>query len=739
MTRLVLESPWMLWIGGPLAAVLLGLSVRGHWHAGRRGWRLAALVVPRALALILLVCLATRPTFVTEHHRAPPRDRVVLLIDRSRSMALKDVDGSRYGAVVRFAREQLVPTLERLKLPTEAMLFAEDAAAADGSAIATTRPDGRRTNLARAIARAVNTGDVPPLSVIALTDGASTEQRDNAQAATALVSSGSAFLGIGFGGPMPARQASLDEVTVPSTVDPRQEFAVTARLRLAGAGPAPSLRLLLLRDGRLVSQRDLSPPAPPAVWLENFSVQEEQAGVYRYTVQLVAADDPELALPNTEASASVRVTDDQALRVLFIQGGLTWDYKFIRLALRGDPQIKMTGLTRTASQSMFYQPVEEPGETPALTGFPSRLDQLVSFHVVMMANVKSTDLTPAQQELLARFCGELGGGLIMIGGPNTLNASWRNSRLEELLPVKLAPSYGGSTRSAVRWQLTDDARRHPLFRISDATSVDRLWGELPEFPRAAGVEAVKPGAWVWARARRGGLDGTPLMVAQRYGTGVSAIMSVQNFWRWRLAKSAAPEAFDRFWRQLARWLGEGGRATFELSFPDQRLEPGVELRAVIRRRPDPHGSGQPLRATLQITNEQDVVVTDIPVFLSAGESTQTSFTIDQPGLYSAVVLDEQRQVVDRHSLDLREIDRELVHSARDMESLRQWAELSGGVAMPVETCDGLEEIFRRLKQRQAVQQREPTREPVGVNGWMLALLLGCVGMEWVNRKRFGLS
>ena len=47
------------------------------------------------------------------------------------------------------------------------------------------------------------------------------------------------------------------------------------------------------------------------------------------------------------ANTSVRVSDEKELRVLYIQGALTWDYKFISLALRNDRTIKMTGLART--------------------------------------------------------------------------------------------------------------------------------------------------------------------------------------------------------------------------------------------------------------------------------------------------------------------------------------------------------------------------------------------------------
>src|SRR5439155_12714754 len=106
------------------------------------------------------------------------------------------------------------------------------------------------------------------------------------------------------------------------------------------------------------------------------------------------------------------------------------------LALRNDPSIKLTGLTRTAKQSIFRQNVESVGEL--MNGFPNSLDELAAFRVVVLSNLRPADLTPSQQDVLARFCSELGGGVLMIGGPGTFDSSWQSSRLEQLLPVVFA-------------------------------------------------------------------------------------------------------------------------------------------------------------------------------------------------------------------------------------------------------------------------------------------------------------
>ena len=77
-----------------------------------------------------------------------------------------------------------------------------------------------------------------------------------------------------------------------------------------------------------------------------------------------------------------------------------------------------------------------------MNGFPNSLEELAPFRVLILSNLRPSDLTPAQQEILARFCGEMGGGLLLIGGQATFDVSWQSSRLEQLLPVVFAANTG---------------------------------------------------------------------------------------------------------------------------------------------------------------------------------------------------------------------------------------------------------------------------------------------------------
>ena len=168
-------------------------------------------------------------------------------------------------------------------------------------------------------------------------------------------------------------------------VSPRQEFDVSVRLRMTGTAETAPFDLTLFRDGQFVQQKTVSPGSAARVWQESFQVTEVEEGFHAYTVQLLPPADPSVRCSNTEATVAVRVVGAKEMRVLFVQGGLTWDYKFIRLALSGDPTIQISALSRAASGSTFMQ--SDANDASLAGGFPSTIQQLASYRVIVLSNL----------------------------------------------------------------------------------------------------------------------------------------------------------------------------------------------------------------------------------------------------------------------------------------------------------------------------------------------------------------
>jgi uncharacterized membrane protein len=724
----------------PAAAIVFALA-RSQWRHGVARRRIAALTLCRAVVAATLLFLLSRPVYVQSDHDSPARDAVVLLVDRSESMSLDDGAQARYQAAVAFARDPLLEALKSADLKPRALLFADDAAPANGDQIAGAKADGRATNLARAIVRAVGLADQPPLAVIALTDGAATEHGDNARATAALIENRVPFVGIGFGSETGVRLLAVHHVLAPVSAAPKQSFVVSARLETTGPGQMPAFELILLRDGQFAQRKAVRAGPSPRIWLESFTIVEEREGTHEYTVQLMPPTDPGLHCINRQATATVRISGERELRVLFAQGLLTWDYKFVRLALAGDPSIRMTGLSRTSDNRYYHQDIETVGELAG--GFPSTIEAFAPFQVVVISSMKASDLSPVQQDLLARFVGEFGGAVLMIGGAATFDASWQQSRLEELLPVRFSAVPSAATVQPFRIQLTDEALEHRVFQIADPGANRSIWAKLPTFTGFAAVDTVKPGAQVWAvhPSSTGASGNRPLFAIQRYGAGQSAVLCVENLWRWRLAKECDPRHFDRFWQQLFRFLGEGTRETISIRFADQELRPGSDVRVFLERQPSAKpASDAPTTCVVGFTRAGTSVAGEQKIELAIGRPIEVAFHAAEPGNYTISVTDVRRVILASRTIEIREVNVELANAARDMESLRQWAGLSGGFALKAEDCDDAESLVAKLREHERESRRkQPQRLPAGINAWTFLALLGCLSAEWLLRKRWGLT
>jgi uncharacterized membrane protein len=730
------------WLGMLPLAGILGFTIWRQHRAGLARSKILTLVALRTAALLPLVFLAARPVWIAKEPPAAASRAVALLLDRSESMSLEEHGTTRYSQALNFLRERLLPALKSAGLPIQALLFDQSAEAADGPKLASGTPNGKRTNLGGAIAQALGNSAQPPLAVVALTDGIANESADNARALSGLVDAHVPFIGVGFGSDQGVRTLSLRQIEVPPTVSSKTSFSIAAQLESLNTEDMPAFDLLLYRDGQIAQKKSIAPGSGSRTWLENFQVKEDQEGVHNYSVQLLPPNVSGLKCVNTTANASVRVSDEKELRVLYIQGALTWDYKFIVRALHNDQTIKLTGLTRTSKQSIFRQNVENAGEL--MSGFPSSIEELAPFRVVVLSNLRPADLTPVQQDVLARFCGELGGGILMIGGPSTFDVTWQNTRLERLMPVTFS-GYSGvqGLDRPFRIQLTPEAIEHPVFQIADNRSTREAWGQLPTFTQFGRVDAAKPGAQVWMLhpSETGPQGRRILMASQHYGAGLSAVLCVQNFWRWRLARECEPQGFDRFWRQLFRFLSEAGRQDVSIQLADQDLHPQMDVQVILEKQPNPKNLTDTNRKFFaRVEDSRKRLLQEEAVELEPLHPVDFRFRAEKPDVYTVTVTDPLRVPVSSRPIEIRDMNVEFQNTSRSMETLKQWAAVSDGVAFKVEECPAATDLVAQIKAKiEEIRHGKQVRRIIGVNGWVLTAVLGCLAADWFLRKRWSLA
>lgn len=398
-----LERPWLA-LPGTLAVLfvvhrLLDLSSRqSPWRRGLT----EALLLGSALAAGLAA---------TGLELGRPLDRlaVILVVDRSRSIDLVP------GAAARLRAEQQLAELGMRPDDRIATLaFAADAAIEEPfrprSALPSPQqvPLGRDgTDLGAALRRAL--AELPSDAagrIVLLSDGVNT-RGDPLSAAAAAVAAGVPI------DVVPLDQAPVPDVRVVDVQLPARAHAGEAlRLRVVtDSASATEVEVRVLRDGQLIRKGT----AQVAAGEDVISLREDAPGpgLHRYDVALTALD------PNQDQSPE----DNTGSAFVRVQGPGT------ALILEHEPSLAAP-LEHALAGAAFQVRTVGPG------GVPADVAELAAYDLVVLGEIRASDLAPSQLEALGSYVRDLGGGLLLLGGDRALGpGGFAKTPVEEVSPV----------------------------------------------------------------------------------------------------------------------------------------------------------------------------------------------------------------------------------------------------------------------------------------------------------------
>lgn len=327
-----------------------------------------------------------------------------------------------------------------------------------------------------------------------------------------------------------------------------------------------------------------------------FQIRPERPNVSFYRVQVrAAAEAAESDGPTAEqtlANNSRLVVVDRGggpYRILYVSGRPNWEFKFLRRSLAEDEEVQLVGLVRVARRQArfdFRDMRSQPnnlfkGFDPAATdtaerrdqpvlirlgtvdedelraGFPQTAADLYRYHAVILDDLEAAFFTQDQLGLLRNFVSQRGGGLLMLGGPDSFTEGrYDRTPVGDLLPVYLDRPGPVLPDQEYRLVLTREGWLQPWVRTrrTEDDETRRLAAMAP-FLTVNTVHRIKPGAAVLSEVRSAAGQTYPALVAQQFGKGRSAALLVADFWRWGLRREDHRENdFERSWRQTVRWL-----------------------------------------------------------------------------------------------------------------------------------------------------------------------------------------
>ncbi len=432
------DQPHYLWL------LLLALPVA--WSA----WRFLRSLSPvrkytamtvRLLALLLVV-LALAGLEMVRHHQDLT---VVAVVDESESMmrfaprpTLDPNDPQPITSLGEWSRQWLAMATrdrrvdDRLGLvtydhrPTVQVMPTSDATLERG---VVPRPvEGSKAGAAIRLAMALLPADTSRRLVL-VSDGNDTAEVDLLTAARQAASAGVPI------DVLPVDYQLRHEVMVEGLHAPsqaRQGQTAAIRVVLRGTHPAEGT-LHLLRNSQPV---DLNGGAPgtgaaiaPSQWTATRNAQGQEAGQYTL-VKLI-----ELPLADVGASRFEAVFEPAQEADVVTANNRASAFTLVRgqgqvLVLTHEPQGEAERLA-SMLQAHGMQTQVLPGGA-----LPGDLAELSRYDAVILQNVPAEQMDDAQQALLTQYVSDIGGGLLVQGGPDSFGAGgWNNTTLSRIFPV----------------------------------------------------------------------------------------------------------------------------------------------------------------------------------------------------------------------------------------------------------------------------------------------------------------
>ncbi len=786
------DDAWR-WVALAAAVVLVPLAVLALRPGATRKQTTAVALGLRTLGIGLLLFCLLDPQW-TSPHAKPGANLIAVLVDNSASLTITDAGAKQTrGQAVKDALTSpdshwLATLAEQYQLKPyifdTTLRRVQDFSELDFS--------GERTALGTALRKVQDNLSGQPLAgVMVFTDGDATD-----------LAGGIADLGnvpiypVLIGKAEGLRDIRLEHVDVRQTAFDDAPVAVHAEIAGQGVG-AQNLQVAVRSlNAPALKKNEVDPtPTPLNVHLagdtepaeSDFAWHPLGSGPQFFEVSVAAAGGKSLDEATLANNHRVIMVDRgrPAYRILYVSGLPNWEFKFLNRAVEEDPQLQMVGLIRVAKREpklnfigrdptnlLFAgtdqakddsQAADQPvirvvnAKTPdeLRAGFPTSAATLFAYDAVVLDKVEAGFFTNDQLAILRRFVSERGGGLLMLGGVDSLDAgNFQNTALAPALPVYLDRKAPIPQQGELSWNLTREGWLEPWTRVrSTQAEEDSVLTDMPHFLVTNTLNGIKPGATVLATVTDQGSNVFPALIAQNYGSGRVACLTIGDMSTWNFTGDTGHDDLAHFWRQLARWLvtddpapvemkivqaDDGHSVTLRVTAHDQNFRP-LDLgntTVIVSRVATSSADAGAANGTSAPAFEKVTLPAD-PVPDAPGQFAAT-FTPRDAGAYlaEAHVLDRDGKVIGTAQSGWVNdpATEEFQSLAPNLALMQDIARRTGGEVIP---WDKLDEFVKSLPNRKAPVTDEESH-PLWQQGPVFLAVLMCFLAEWGWRRWKGL-
>ena len=676
------------------------------------------LTLLRTLALFLLLIFLFEPLLrlVFTSQKTPI---VGILVDASRSMAIKDKAGDRREELRRVLSS---PQLQNILNRGEARYYAFGSAVkpVDPGILDSLHPTEDATDISSAL-RVISTDRESQNvdAVLLVTDGSYNLGQNPVYAAEQL---NLPAYTVGIGDSSEQKDVLVTRVVANDLVYTETQAPVDVTIKSSGFN-GEHVEVTLNDGTRVLDRKTITLGQGTLEYPVSLSYTPEGDGLKKYTVK-VSALPGELTTSNNARSFFARVLKSK-LRVLIIAGAPSPDLSIIKQTLSEDKNITVHSLTQKLPAG-FYEGL--------LSG-----QLLDSADCIMSIDFPTASTTGTSLDMIASSVLQRRKPLFFISGKQV---GWgRLQILASVLPFRVQ---GISTEEEhVFFQPAETQRSNPILSVPQSEDLS-AWNKLPPIFKTQTSFAARPEATVLGFSRvQGVLLREPLMLTRNVNRQKSLTVLGYGLWRWRLMTQGTPETerlLSAFLSNGVKWLTtrEDSKpvtvATTKESYTQG--EPVEFVGQVYDASAQPIDNAQ-LRVTVRQGNKE------FPTILRSIGSGRYEGSIDGLGegdytFKASAMTDAQQVGEDNGRFAVGELNLEFQDTRMNASLLRQIAARTGGrYYLP----DDLSTLVDDITTQPSFTPRK-TLHATALELWnwqySLALLVLLFGAEWFIRKRSGM-
>ena len=743
--RFVLLGAWPAWLLPVLiVAAAGGLALLLHSRLRNaapnlRGWRAVAIWGTQSALLALILFLLWQPAILISE-LSSQQNIIAVVVDDSRSMSIADRNGkTREGAALALLEGGL---LAGLKKRFQIRTYSLGSGLKQINALQAVAPAEPSTHIGDGLKQlAADTADLPVGAILLLSDGGENTSGMggsgiSAGALDALRNRRLPVHTVGFGNPEPAHDVEMEDVSVAASAAANARMAATVSLMQHGY--AGQKTRLTVRDGdKTLAESEITLARDGQIQTEvlYFPVGAAGAKSLTFSVEPLAGEEN---LKNNAMTRPILVSDAKR-RILYVEGEPRWEYKFIRRAEDDDATVQIVSMLRTSENKIYRQGISDPSELAE--GFPVRAEDLFGYSGIIIGSVAADYFTPLQQELLREYVDRRGGGILFLGGRDSLSdGGWAASSLNDLLPTFLPSGNHNFHRNSATVELTAEGVDSPITRLLDDPQKNaERWKKLTYLADYEDPGSPKPGATVLADMNAGHRK-LPLLITESYGHGRTAILATGGTWRWQMSEALGDPSHDLFWQQLLRWLVAESPGPVTASMPSRLLMDEGQMQITAEVRDRQFQPAADAHVTAHISGPEGVnAIIDLTPSQDTPGQYQTEWTAENPGTYLAEVTAESAANPplelgsDVVTFQREDGVAENFHTAQNRRLLEELATATGGTYWKPEDVKNLP---RDISYSEAGISVRNTKElwdmPI-----VFLLLLGLPLIEWLLRRKWG--